>query len=76
MKKAKIIAISNHKGGVGKTASVASIGAILASKGKKVLLVDLDTQANLTRHFFGGHSVPYNLPCNQGQEGSSRLSDS
>lgn len=49
--KAKIIAVANHKGGVGKTSSVASIGAILASRGKKVLLVDLDTQANLTRHF-------------------------
>lgn len=49
--KAKIIAIANHKGGVGKTASVASIGAVLASRGKKVLMVDLDTQANLTRHF-------------------------
>lgn len=52
MKKAKIISIANHKGGVGKTASVATIGAILASKGNKILLVDLDTQANLTRHFF------------------------
>lgn len=51
MKKAKIIAVSNHKGGVGKTASVASIGAILAAKGKKVFLMDLDTQANLKRHF-------------------------
>ncbi len=47
--KAKIIAIANHKGGVGKTASVASIGAVLASRGRKVLMVDLDTQANLTR---------------------------
>ena len=52
MMKAKIISVANHKGGVGKTASVATIGAILASKGKKILLVDLDTQANLTRHFF------------------------
>lgn len=51
MKKAKIIAVVNHKGGVGKTASVVSIGAILAAEGKKVLLVDLDTQANLTMHF-------------------------
>lgn len=51
MQKAKIVAIANHKGGVGKTASVASIGAILASRRKKVLVVDLDTQANLTRHF-------------------------
>lgn len=47
----KIISVATHKGGVGKTASVASIGAILASKGKRVLIVDLDTQANLTRHF-------------------------
>ncbi len=37
--------------GVGKTASVAAVGAILASRGKKVLMVDLDTQANLTRHY-------------------------
>jgi chromosome partitioning protein len=49
--KAKIIAVANHKGGVGKTASVATMGAILASRDKKVLMVDLDTQANLTRHF-------------------------
>lgn len=48
---AKIIAVANHKGGVGKTVSVTNIGAILASKGKKVLLIDLDTQANLTLSF-------------------------
>lgn len=47
----KIIAIANHKGGVGKTTSVASIGSVLASKGKRVLLVDLDAQANLTGSF-------------------------
>lgn len=46
--KAKTIAIANHKGGVGKTTSVASIGAGLAIKGKKVLLVDLDAQQNLS----------------------------
>ena len=44
----KIIAIANHKGGVGKTTSVASIGSILANYGKRVLLLDLDAQANLT----------------------------
>ena len=44
----KVIAIANHKGGVGKTTSVASIGAVLSRKGFRTLLVDLDAQANLT----------------------------
>lgn len=48
---AKIIAIANHKGGVGKTTSVASIGAILANGGYRTLIIDLDSQANLTRSF-------------------------
>ena len=47
---AKIISFANHKGGVGKTTAVATIAGILASRGKKVLLVDLDAQANLTKH--------------------------
>mgnify|MGYP000890429866 CR=1 FL=1 len=45
---AKIISFANHKGGVGKTTTTANVGSILASKGYKVLLVDLDPQANLT----------------------------
>ncbi len=47
----KIIACSNHKGGVGKTTSVVNIGAGLAKLKKKTLLVDLDPQANLTQSF-------------------------
>jgi len=44
----KTIAIVNHKGGVGKTTTVASVGSALAELGKRVLLVDLDAQSNLT----------------------------
>lgn len=44
----RIIAVANHKGGVGKTTTVASLGSILSKKGFRVLLIDLDAQANLT----------------------------
>ena len=46
--KAKVLCLSNHKGGVGKTCSTCNIGAGLSIEGYKVLLIDLDPQANLS----------------------------
>ena len=48
-----IISVVNCKGGVAKTCSTINLGAGLAMLGKKVLLVDLDTQANLTHSLIG-----------------------
>ncbi len=52
--KTRIISFSNHKGGVGKTTTTASVGTILASKKHNVLLIDLDAQANLTASLYDG----------------------
>ena len=51
-----IISVANQKGGVAKTTSVFNIGVELASRGKKVLMIDFDAQASLT---IGAGLEPY-----------------
>jgi chromosome partitioning protein len=48
---AQVIAITNHKGGVGKTTSAANIAAGMHAQGLRVLMIDLDPQANLSQSF-------------------------
>lgn len=54
----KIYVFVNQKGGVGKTTSAINIGAYLAEAGKRVLLVDFDSQANLTSGIGADGSKP------------------
>jgi chromosome partitioning protein len=51
-KRVKVVSVINHKGGVGKTTLTANVGAGLAARGKRVLMLDLDSQASLTISFF------------------------
>lgn len=60
MSNCKVIALTNQKGGVGKTTTAVNLGVCLSKQGKKVLLVDADAQANLTMSL--GYPQPDDLP--------------
>ncbi len=57
MRKPLIISVVNHKGGCLKTTVTANLGAALARAGKKVLVIDLDAQQNLTASLIGPVSM-------------------
>jgi chromosome partitioning protein len=52
-----VVSVLNYKGGVGKTTVAANLGAELAYRGHKVLLLDMDPQASLTLSFYGSDEL-------------------
>jgi MinD-like ATPase involved in chromosome partitioning or flagellar assembly len=60
-KECKVIAVNNLKGGVGKTTISTNLSTMLSSLGKRVLLVDMDPQANTSKSFLEKDSIYNNL---------------
>lgn len=70
MEPCKVIAITNQKGGIGKTTTTVNLGVGLAKHGKRVLLIDADPQGSLTISL--GERIPFSVrAAESAQEGQS-----